>query len=105
MRVLLYLVLMLASLLGGTAQVFASDERLAEKVLDQLPGSDHCLNDHGLIPDLPPLPGDNEPRLLANETVIEVPYHSSPVETVGAGAHAASVVSLYPIRAPPSRLV
>lgn len=102
MRALLYLVLMLGSLLGGTAQVLAGELRLADEVLDQLPGNDHCLNDHGLLNDLPPLPSDSEPRLLVAETVVKLPFQAVLDTALVSTAPVSAALFSYPIRAPPS---
>ncbi|MBV1787699.1 hypothetical protein KQ940_06480 [Marinobacterium sp. D7] len=102
MRALIYLVLMLGSLLGGTAQVLAGELRLADEVLDQLPGNDHCLNDPGLLNDLPPLPSDNESRPLVAETVVMLSIRAVLDTAFVVSAPVAAALFSYPIRAPPS---
>lgn len=101
MKTLLYLVLILGSLLGCTAPVSASDALPTDEVPGSQQGDERCLSKHGILPDLPPLSGDDEPRIVAEETVLSCLYRSAPVELFISRFLPSSSSSPYPIRAPP----
>jgi len=101
LKALLYLVLMLGSLLGGTAQVLAAEVRLAEVLPDRQSDAGRCLGEHGQLPDLPPLPSDNEPRLPAAEAAFNPSCRQIPLEALTSDVPAGADASAYPIRAPP----